>query len=247
MRDDELIGVDDRALDDAALEALAEAHAATPPARLRARLLDVVGAEREAEHARRGMRRWRIVGALAASVALVTTGLLVAERTRGRTQRAALVEQSSRLASLADENGRLERRLDEQGRTLVGLKTALESQAQMLRVLSGPRTITATLAPQEGFAGSGRVMVDAETGEAHVVLAGLPDPGAGKTYELWAIRGDRPPEPAGLVPIGPEPATAARVARIPAPGDVAAFAVSIEPAGGSASPTGPIVLVGKVT
>jgi len=103
------------------------------------------------------------------------------------------------------------------------------------------------LAPQEGFAGSGRVLVDAQTGEAHVVLAGLPSPGPGKTYELWAIRGSNPPEPAGLVDVGTTPATAARVERIASPSEVAAFALSIEPEGGSKSPTGPIVMVGKVT
>ena len=132
-------------------------------------------------------------------------------------------------------------------RSLVGLKEALDAQAQMLRVLSGPRTLTASLAPKPGFVGSGRVLVDATTGEAHVVLAGLPSPGPGKTYELWAIRGDRPPEPAGLLGAGGDPAAAARVDRIAAPSDVAAFAVSIEPEQGSTSPTGPIVLVGKLT
>jgi hypothetical protein len=105
--------------------------------------------------------------------------------------------------------------MDTQEKTLVGLRTALESQAQMLRVLSAPRTVTASLAPQGGFSGSGRVLVDAQTGEAHVVLAGLPSPGPGKTYELWAIRGSNPPEPAGLVDVGTTPATAARVERIP--------------------------------
>jgi anti-sigma-K factor RskA len=247
MRDDEPIGVDERTLDDATLEALAEAHAATPPARLRARLLGTVHAERETAHARRALTRWRAVGAIAAGLLVVATGLLVRERARSEERLAALTQQATQLSRLAAENDQLARRLDDQGKTLVGLREALESQAQMLRVLSSPRTLTATLAPKEGFAGGGRVMVDAETGEAHVVLAGMPSPGPGKTYELWAIRGERPPEPAGLIAVGPEPATAARVQRIPAPSDVAAFAVSIEPAGGSTSPTGPIVLVGKVT
>jgi anti-sigma-K factor RskA len=136
--------------------------------------------------------------------------------------------------------------MDVQEKTLVGLRESLEAQAQMLRVLSGPRTLTASLAPKEGFAGSGRVLVDAETGEAHVVLAGLPSPGPGKTYELWAIRRRRPAR-------GPDRRRRdaghgrARRAHRHAVQRWPAFAVSIEPEGGSASPTGPIVLVGKVT
>jgi anti-sigma-K factor RskA len=247
MRDDDLIGVDERELDDLALEALAEAHATAPPARLRAGLVGAVEREATAARTRRALGRWRLVGAIAATIAVVSTGLLVRERGRGEGQLAMLAAQSAQLGALAQAKDALEQRLDEQGKTLVGLRETLEAQGQMLRVLSGPRTLTASLAPKEGFAGSGRVLVDAETGEAHVVLAGLPSPGAGKTYELWAIRGDRPPEPAGLIAVGAAPATAARVDRIAVPADVAAFAVSIEPAAGSTSPTGPIVLVGKLT
>ena len=247
MRDDETIGVDERPLDDVALEALAEAHATAPPTRLRARLLGSVQAEATAVRTRRSLVRWRAVGTIAATIALVTTGLLVRERGRTEAQLATLARQAATLASLAQEKDDLARRMDAQEKTLVGLRETLESQAQMLRVLSGPRTLTASLAPKEGFAGSGRVLVDAETGEAHVVLAGLPAAGPGKTYELWAIRGDRPPEPAGLIAVGAAPATAVRVERIATPSEVAAFAVSIEPASGSTSPTGPIVLVGKVT
>jgi len=77
-------------------------------------------------------------------------------------------------------------------------------------------------------------------------LAGMRDPGAGKTYELWAIRPNTPPEPAGLLDVRGA-ALVARVDTVPRPQDVVAFAVSIEPAGGSKSPTGPIVLVGNLT
>jgi anti-sigma-K factor RskA len=247
MRDDEPIGVDERALDDLALEALAEAHATTPPARLRARVLGAARDERAVDGTRRALARWRAIGAIAATIAVVTTGLLARERARTDDQRAALARQSTALGELAQAKDALERRLDEQGKTLVGLREALDTQAQMLRVLSGPRTLTASLAPNEGFTGSGRVLVDAESGEAHVVVTGLPAPDPGKTYELWAIRAGHAPEPAGLIALATTPATAARVARIAAPTTVAAFAISIEPAAGSTSPSGPIVLVGKLT
>ena len=66
-------------------------------------------------------------------------------------------------------------------------------------------------------------------------------------YELWAIRGQNPPEPAGLLAVVSEQAVATKVATVERPGEVTAFAVSVEPTGGSTSPTGPIVLVGPVT
>ena len=141
MRDDETIGVDERPLDDVALEALAEAHATVPPARLRARLVGSVEAEASAARARRVVVRWRAVGTIAATIALVTTGLLVRERTRTDALLATLDRQSTALAALALEKDDLARRMETQEKTLVGLRETLESQAQMLRVLSGPRKI----------------------------------------------------------------------------------------------------------
>ena len=41
----------------------------------------------------------------------------------------------------------LSSRLDEQGRTLASLREAVAAQAQVLRVLAGPHTLTANLAP----------------------------------------------------------------------------------------------------
>ncbi len=239
MREDVTIGVDERALDDAALEALAEAYATSPRPGLRARLL--LQARRDAAaRARSGaVRRWRLTGALAATVALAMGGLLAREVTRGGTR-------ETELAALMEQSQQLVVRLEEQQRTLAGLREALAVQAHVVRVLSGPRTITAALAPTAEGRGSGRVLVDAASGETAVVLAGFGPAPAGKVYELWAIRGDRPPEPAGLFPGGAEPSVAARADTVPRPGEVTAFAVSIEPEGGSTAPTGPIVLAGAV-
>jgi anti-sigma-K factor RskA len=238
VREDPSIGVDERSLDDAALEALATAHATAPPPRLRARLLRAARQDVErGRDVRRALVRWRIAGAVAATLALVLGGLLA-----GESERAA--RRQDELAALARGNAELAARLEEQGRTLAGLREALAAQASVLQVLAGPRTITATLAPPQGGRGSGRVVVDPATGEAAVVLAGLDALPAGRVYELWAIRGERAPEPAGLLPAAAPIAT--RGTRLERPGEVTAFAVSVEPAGGSPTPTGPIVLVGPV-
>ncbi len=253
MREDATIGVDERALDDATLEVLADAHATPPLTGLRARILGEARQESVARRRAGALRRWRAVGAIAAGVALVLGGMAVrfsriadvrtAEFAARTTELGA---RTTELASAARTNAELSARLDEQGRTLAGLREAVDAQGQLLRVFAGPHTLTAALAPKEGVAGSGRVVVDAATGEGAVVLSGLADPGEGRAYELWAIRGDRPPEPSGVFALAAGGPLAARIPTLARAGEVTAFAVSIEPSSGSTSPTGPIVLVGAV-
>jgi len=74
----------------------------------------------------------------------------------------------------------------------------------------------------------------AQTGEAVLLVRGLPSPAAGTAYELWGIEGGRPVA-AGSLRRRLPPLTR------PVPRD-AAVAVSIEPTGGSPRPTGPLLL-----
>ena len=106
--------------------------------------------------------------------------------------------------------------------------------------------MVATLSPQPGVRAGGRVVVDVTSGETAILISGLAPAPAGKTYELWAIRGDRAPEPAGLFSVVTGDWVAMRMPSVVRATEVTAFAVSIEPAGGSTTPTGPIVLSGAV-
>jgi anti-sigma-K factor RskA len=239
MPEEPTIGVEERELDDLTLEALAEAHAAPPSPGLRERLLAMARADAAAARERRSRARWRITGALAATLALALAGLLAREAGLRRRDLA-------QLDGLARANAELTARLDTQEKTLAGLRESLEAQARALRVLGGPRTLSASLAPKEGFTGGGRVHVDAATGEGAVVLTGVEALPPDKVYELWALRGDNPPEPAGLLVEAGRAVYVTQLATLERPADVKAFAVSVEPAGGSKSPTGPIVLVGSV-
>lgn len=67
---------------------------------------------------------------------------------------------------------------------------------------------------------------------------------ASRALELWAVPGQGAPRSLGLV----SPQTATTVLRTQLLKDTAAFAVSLEPAGGSptGAPTGPILSVGKL-
>ena len=69
MATDPTIGVEERELDDAALEALAEAYATPAPVELRARVLAIAATPAEGDTAAADLRvrRARIVGAIASS------------------------------------------------------------------------------------------------------------------------------------------------------------------------------------
>jgi hypothetical protein len=79
-----------------------------------------------------------------------------------------------------------------------------------------------------------------------LVLHGLAPLPADETYQLWLIPpANGAPLPAGLLEIDQE-APAWITVQIPANAqDFATVAVSVEPAGGSPAPTGPIVLLGE--
>lgn len=239
MSDPSSTGVSERELDDAALEALAEAYATPPPLLIRERVLAAARHETAVKRLGRALVRYRMIGAVAAGAALALGGLL------GREARLT-ASQVLGLDVLRRTNGQLASKLDEQQRQLAGLRNTIDAQAQVLRVVGGPRTLGAALEPQGEIAARGRVLVDASSGEAAIFVSGLAPTGPGKTYELWSIRGNHPPEPAGVFAVGDTAAVAARVARIERAHEVTAFTVSIEPSGGSTTPTGPIVLAGSV-
>lgn len=105
-------------------------------------------------------------------------------------------------------------------------------------VLAAPDAVVTTLTPTpDGEAASFQVVWSAERDRVAVIANGLPDPGPERVYELWAIVGETP-IPAGL--FTPEDG-GVRAAVAIDDVDAAAWGVTIEPAGGSTSPTTPIL------
>jgi anti-sigma-K factor RskA len=105
------------------------------------------------------------------------------------------------------------------------------------------RQIAAVLAApdarmQSVAAGDGRVTVvtAASLNDGVAVLANLPPPGKGHTYQMWVIRGQTP-RSVGVVGAGRTDATEL----VSGVRGAQAFGVSREPAGGSAQPTHPLV------
>lgn len=96
---------------------------------------------------------------------------------------------------------------------------------------------------QVGFrryaAGANATLLVGRSGEAVLAARRLPPPAAGTVYELWVIHGGRP-QPAGLF----RGRLALLTRAVPAGATVA---VSLEPAGGSPQPTGPLLLHAETT
>lgn len=140
-------------------------------------------------------------------------------------------------------------------RTLEAHSRKLEAQlvdsyerGRWLDVWSAPATritdlgSTANGLPQLG----GRAAYDPATQRAVIVLDHIDVP-SGKDLQLWAVRRDGPAS-LGLVKAGPDGRAELRVERVGDLGSLDAFAVSLEPAGGSPEPgpSGPVVLVGRL-
>jgi hypothetical protein len=99
---------------------------------------------------------------------------------------------------------------------------------------------------QDQSAASGRILWDREKGKWHVVVFNLKPPPTGRRYELWFIKPDQTKIAAGMfdTDINGKGATVVKVP--PGIGDIAVAAVTDEPLGGVAQPTGSIHLVGNV-
>jgi anti-sigma-K factor RskA len=68
---------------------------------------------------------------------------------------------------------------------------------------------------------------------------------AGRAYQLWFIREGKPVPSVTFTPTSDGTATIERVT-VPSEGKISAAAITIEPIGGSAQPTSPIVLLGPL-
>ena len=117
---------------------------------------------------------------------------------------------------------------------------------EVTNILTSTRFVSAMLTAPDGGNGTARVLLDPATGALAVLGKGLPAPQVGRVYELWAIRADGTPEPAGTLEPGLGRSFAVRLRQVSEPSDVEQFALSVEPAGGAERPTGPVVLAGKV-
>ena len=210
-----------------AREALADVHAGAtpmiPPAHVRDELLRRVQASSRPRRSR-GLA-WAVGAAAAAVLAAAFTGGMVASR------------YEARLGVIARETAQVREHLRREEAALRDEVAAARAVNELLR---DPATRVVALDAQPGAPNaSGRIVWHEKAG-GRLYVSGLPPAPTGKTYEVWTIAGPTP-RPAGTFDVD----SSGRAAHAVAPageGPVKVFAVTLEPAGGTPAPTGPMVL-----
>jgi anti-sigma-K factor RskA len=205
---------------DMALMALSTAGP-TPPRRARQRLMEAVEREprRAAVTSQRGW--WTLVPWVAA--AALAVGLLALWLQNSDLQR--------RIASLENESAQQLAEL-QRAREVVSTLTATDA----MRV-----TLVAAKTPPQP---QGKAIYVRDRSSLIFLASNLQSLPARKAYELWLIPTSGAPIPAGV--FKPDAHGSATVINPPLPAGVEAkaFAITVEPEGGSSTPTLPVVMVG---
>ena len=177
----------------------------------------------------------------------VASALLWNERSRLSTANGELEKEnqslSARVANLDEERARLETRLS----TLESEKNELQIRVASLEGRDPLGAIQPVmLLAQPGAPPGAEVMAvwDLHRREGCLHLSGLPKPAPDKDYQLWIITPEaKQPLDAGLVSADKNGVPFS--ARQPLD-RIAALAISLEPKGGSVTPQGPVIYLGKL-
>ena len=212
-----------------------------PAAALRQALMDRVAvAVRPPGRPGSGGGRWLFPTAAAAALvaAFVTYGVVV------RHDRRALADE--RLSYNADARAvLLQAALADRDQTVEQLRRKLSGQQDLVEALHDPATRLIELAGAAQKTASARLVWEPAAGRSVLLATGLAAPPSGRTFELWFITADQRKVRAAT--FAPDAGGSALVP-VPVPPGLATLAVAAvtdEPAGGSASPTGTIQLAGK--
>lgn len=148
---------------------------------------------------------------------------------------------------LWSSNKILQQELDRQEAAMKTQLALTEKERTIIALFSSPQTVTVNLAAKAPNATEpGRVVYNAKQG-ALIYVGTLPLLAADKSYELWVIPQTGNPIPAGVFSADPNGEAKVVLPNIPAGISPKAFAVTIEPAGGGSTPTGPFAQVGSAS
>jgi anti-sigma-K factor RskA len=222
---------------------LAFLHATAAPQRLRSRTLGAAGffpASTPAPAARRDAPPRAPWLAWAAVLAAVAFGALFA------WERARLVDSRRQADELRQERDTLAAEITRARLQLAAVQEQLGREVAFRELVAhreSRQTLLAGLAPAP--AAVARVVWNPGTREAVLLAAGLAPAPEGKVYEAWVIAGGAP-VPAGTFQVDANGKAVLRLPTVDETRSVKTFAVTLEPAGGTAAPTGPMVLAGAV-
>lgn len=208
-------------------------EAVDPPAALRARVLAAATATANSATTVRvrpapaGVFPWWL--AAAASVAAIVSGLGWWNASERLTRTEAALQEARQTLATAESR-------------MAAGQSVSDRLATQLAVLTAPDAVRVDLKGQPAApASEGRVYWSRSRGTAFTA-ANLPPLDAGRVYQLWFVTAG-PPVSAALVT--PD-ASGRSETVVPSPAGVepTAFALTVEPAGGSPGPTGAMLLVG---
>lgn len=231
-----------RSTREVAADLVAEADLdAPPPPALRARVLDLVAAEktRHTGPALTGPQDRADDAEADRSEGSSTVIDLGRARARRRPWTMAGVAAAAALVLLAAgvAIGRLTDGADPQDNLPVAAPPAATMPGQISSLLGADDLEMARSAI--GSTGMATVLASKSEDMAVISMTGLPEPAEGRAYQLW-LMGDHPPIPAGTMEsgqVGPSPS-----ARLKGIRDSDQIGITEEPAGGSPSPTGEVLL-----
>jgi anti-sigma factor RsiW len=147
--------------------------------------------------------------------------------------------------ALSWQNRNLAARLQQQRKVTESSIREREQIEKLVGMLASPDTMTVKLAGiGEMPKASGLVKFNSKAGLILYQAIDLPDLPAGKSYQMWLVPINGAPISAGLLGPGGRPFGNMWMAELPANVEAKAFAVTVEPAGGTDQPTGPKVLLG---
>jgi anti-sigma-K factor RskA len=204
-----------------------------PPGGLRDRVLGGAGGAGAAPRSTRAAPRWWPAALAAAAVLGLALGVMST-----RTQ----------LERLRDRTLALQRDVERAQHEVTRLQEALVEARSVRDLVAHPEsrlTVLAGLDPSPGA--RGRVIWNPATLEAVLLASGLGKAPPGQAYEIWVIGASKRPVPAGVFQPGPDGSAVVALPRVEETGRPTTFAVTIEPAAGSAAPTSPMVLAGTVS
>jgi anti-sigma-K factor RskA len=141
-------------------------------------------------------------------------------------------------------NQRLAGELEAANHQIVDMVNQRQRAEMLVDALSAPDTFSVKLAAApEIEKATGMVRYNPRKGMV-IYTAELPPLAADKIYQMWLVPKVGAPISAGIFAPGAHGTRQLWTAEVPVNTEVKAFAVTIEPAGGVAQPTGPKVLVG---
>jgi anti-sigma-K factor RskA len=141
----------------------------------------------------------------------------------------------------------LQARIDAQSAEISVLQARADESSHLNRLLTAPQLLMVSLGGHgDASEAWGRVLWEREGGTWDLYTRRLPPAGRDRTYELWLITDDDRKVPAGTFDVDTEGSGMLRLEIPEGVGTIVAAAVTDEPAGGSAQPTGTIRLLGAI-